>query len=120
MKALDVLLQRGRLRLVEAGERAYLRIEVYTSDTLELDALMQAYGGRVAEHNDYTRRWSIQKEGDLRRAANELFLARRSPALTLLAYLDLSPALARWAYLRETFERLGTRCIAFQELNPEK
>lgn len=111
----QVLLAKGRLRLVMGLKRNYLRVEVFTSDPGELDVLRRTFGGTTSAHNDYTQRWMAQAEADLLRVGSELYNKGCPLAYRILTYLGLRHGEERWEYVKQLERALGSRCCAVRD-----
>lgn len=115
MTGFQVLLAKGRLRLVMGTRRNYLRFEVITNDPTELRMLQRAYGGITTQHNPYTQRWAVQAEDDLLRVGSSLYNRGCPLACRVLTYLSLRAGEERWEYVRNLESLLGKRCIKLSE-----
>jgi hypothetical protein len=94
--AVQLLINKGRLRVVKQEARAYIRIDLYTSNTEELDLLQEAFGGRTALQ-EHTVRWGTQAEHSLLLVGKELYDIGHPAGNILLAYVNARSGPPRWA-----------------------
>lgn len=117
MRASEILQSKGRLRIVKAGHRYYLRVEVYTADELEIHTLEREFGGTTRQHNEYIQRWSAQAEDHLLHVGLLLLREQLPGAGLIMSYLAQDSGLDRWDYCFRVLQDWEERCRSFAELD---
>lgn len=110
-----IVATRGRVLLVAMrGRLKYAWVYVVTSNKLELDILLRAYGGRVQHHRTTVYKWTCSRRGLLKRVLEDMMAHNPDLAADVLAYCDGDSSLERSVILEELETEYGCRCIHVQ------
>lgn len=90
-RATEVLIQKGRARVVEQSDHFYLRIEVFTALQHEVQYLLDYFGGQATRQSDYTMRWAVQGVEALTRVGGELLNVAHPLGFELLNLVACTP-----------------------------
>lgn len=114
-EASNIIATRGRILLVAMqGRLRYAWAYVVSSNKIELDVLLRAYGGRVQHHRTNVYKWTCSRRGLLVKVLEDMITHNFELALDMMEYCIASSSEDRTKVLETVHHMYQSLCIHVQ------